>query len=355
MSELRFRRLEATKADLDLVTNAFALNGSQREVSLTRWQHDLNPAGAPIVELAETLTINPPATAAIYATLRGKIRVDGNVRAGVQSIDTLTDARFRGQGLFRELANKAYSRCISDGVGLVYGFPNSNSAHAFFNRLEWTCLDPVPFRIRPLRARYLLDRIPGLRRFISYLPDFNLYQPNHRFTSKKAGIKRLQEPRFGTEHGDLWDSFAGSDTVGVERSADYLTWRFSKPGESYQMAECRQNGELTGYVVWTVKEKHEGRIGYIMELLHEPSQGKVAEILLEHATSAIAQEGADAVLAWNFGHSRNHSAYRTCGYFHFPVRLRPIELHFGVRTFDQTINVEERSHWYLSYCDSDTV
>ncbi len=40
-----------------------------------------------------------------------------------------------------------------------------------------------------------------------------------------------------------------------------------------------------------------------------------------------------------------------------PERLRPIELHFGARALDASLEavVYDAARWYLSYADSDTV
>ena len=44
-------------------------------------------------------------------------------------------------------------------------------------------------------------------------------------------------------------------------------------------------------------------------------------------------------------------------FFKLPEKLKPIELHFGVKSFNNDISsiVNKRDNWYLSYSDSDTV
>jgi hypothetical protein len=71
----------------------------------------------------------------------------------------------------------------------------------------------------------------------------------------------------------------------------------------------------------------------------------------------MAADGADAVLAWAFGHSQNAKAYSKVGFVPLPERLRPIELHIGVRPLNESLTevLSDRRNWYISYCDSDTV
>ena len=70
-----------------------------------------------------------------------------------------------------------------------------------------------------------------------------------------------------------------------------------------------------------------------------------------------AGEGLNVALAWCFRHSPNARAHFRAGFFPLPERLRPIELHFGVRVLDESLTqvLRDRRNWYISYCDSDTV
>ena len=88
---------------------------------------------------------------------------------------------------------------------------------------------------------------------------------------------------------------------------------------------------------------------------HDPGAGAgVMAPLLAQAMVRMREAGADVVLAWSMDHSFNRKAFRRLGFFTLPERLRPIELHFGVRPLGDA-PVTDRNNWYLSYCDSDTV
>jgi hypothetical protein len=94
-----------------------------------------------------------------------------------------------------------------------------------------------------------------------------------------------------------------------------------------------------------------------MELIYDPSNPVVGKLLLSHASQAIKDLNGDCILSWCMAHSPNYSVFRKCSFFTLPEKLRPIELHFGVRAFDASVKeiVESRVNWYLSYSDSDTV
>jgi len=342
--------------DLGLFAACFRDNGFPRSPPSLRWQYVDNPTGRLFADLAVAGEAGAPERlAAIYATLPVRVRVDGNVRLALQSLDTLTDRDFRGKGLFVSLAQATYARAASEGAAFIYGFPNGNSAPGFYSKLGWQSLDPVPFLIRPLRSRYVSARLK-LGRLDSWVPDVRL-----------AGLRRPRIPgalelvkveRFDEAFTELWSRFASSIGVAVERDATYLNWRLvDKPEESYHRLALFERGAPVAFVAFALKEKHGGRIGYIMELLFLPGRQREARTLLHAAVADLARAGADVALAWACGHSPGFSSYLRSGFVPFPTRLRPIELHFGARAFDPLVAdvVGRRSNWYLSYLDSDTV
>ena len=95
--------------------------------------------------------------------------------------------------------------------------------------------------------------------------------------------------------GFVFDKFSNEIKVAVERNKHYLDWRYiQKPNEDYKIVHCysKENAYL-GFVIYTVKEKHNGKIAYIMELLYDLNEPKAAKLLLDYAISEIKKEKAD--------------------------------------------------------------
>jgi hypothetical protein len=355
-AELAIRPMRAEPDDLERFCRCFDANGSPRRRELVAWQYARNPTGALFVDFA----LSPAdELAAIYATLPVRLRVAGEVLLALQSVDTITDAAFRGRGLFLKLAKQTYARAIAAGAAAVYGFPNGSSAHGFFERLEWTSLDPVPFLIRPLRTRYLAERLK-LGGYARFVPDLPLFVALDRLVAPFA--RRPGRPervvRFDARATALWHAVAGRDLVGVERDARYLNWRLvDKPHEDYDNMAVVDGDRMTAFTSHCVKDKHGGRIGYLMEALARPDARGALPALISRALADMTARGADVALAWCLPHSPGYATLRRAGFLPFPERYRPIELHAGVRAFDpaHAATIRDRTRWYLSYLDSDTV
>jgi hypothetical protein len=353
-----FVPMEARESDLVRFRDCFRRNNAQKRVSSLSWMYLENGSRKLLVTFAVSRQETVPGyLAGIYAVLPVRFRVDGVVVEAAQSLDTATDHKYQKRGLFVALASDVYSRCRASNIEFVYGFPNGNSAHGFFKRLEWKVLDPVPFLIKPLRTRYFLKRIPIVKHIAGFLPDLSL----PRARSLAPGDREIElRPivQFGSETDAVWHAFAARARVGIERDSAYLNWRFRKPGEDYQTIGAHDgSGRLQGFVTYSAKAKHGGRIGYIMELLFDPDAPTVGQLLVRHAVDGLARAGCDAVLAWCFDHSPSFGAYRGVGFFDIPERHRPIELHFGVRSLADSLSdvLSDRRNWYISYADSDTV
>lgn len=350
------RAMHPDDADLGRFQACFAENGFPRGIDMLRWQYLEAPDAQLLVDFAVEGDGNAEIVGGIYAVFPVDCIVGGTTRRGAQSLDTMTDARYRGRGLFVNLARSVYERCAAGGVAFVYGFPNGNSVHGFLTKLGWTSLDPVPFLVRPLRSRYFLSKVPLLGALLGALPDLRLPAPRSPQLRGDQSLTRVNQ--FGDEFTALWREFSRDIGVAVERDAAYLRWRFDrKPGEEYHTYAYHVSSRLAGFVTYCVKEKHGGRIGYVMELITAPTHPEGSRLLLRHALADLVARGADAVLVWNLEHSSTHAAFRGAGFLPLPERLRPIELHFGVRAFDPGVAsaVADRRSWYLSYCDSDTV
>jgi len=349
ISDLDFRPMEATEADLDAFGRCFERNDMPRRRDVLRWQYLKNPTQEVFVDFG----VLEEQVAAIYAVLPSFVRVRGERRLSAQSVDSLVDPALRGRGLFTKRAAAVYERVAQRDGAFIYGFPNAYSGPPVFNRLGWVSLDPIPFLVRPLRTAFLASKLP-MGRLAGRLPDFRLpvVGPKRQSTQELRPVTEL-----GPELDELWERFAASVTVAIDRNADYLRWRLSKPGERYECLGVYEGGQLVAFCAYTVVDKHGGRVGYVVELLHEPGQHRIGATLLAECLRRMASDGADTALAWCFRHSPNAKAYSRVGFMPLPERLRPIELHIGVKPLSKSLaeTLIDRRNWYISYCDSDTV
>jgi GNAT superfamily N-acetyltransferase len=107
------------------------------------WLYSNNPAG-PVVGFdawdGETL-------AAHYACIPADMTLDGKPVRCLLSLNTATDPRYQGQGLFTRLAAETYDHAAQAGFAAVYGVANANSTPGFLRKLSFQMVAPLAARL----------------------------------------------------------------------------------------------------------------------------------------------------------------------------------------------------------------
>ena len=318
-----------------------------------KWFHKKNIPGSHSIYYAiDKLTGQ---IAAIYTYLPVLLKCLNEVVLAMQSFDTLTHEKHRGKRLFIKLATKLEEEERLNNAVLVFGFPNENSVHGFVKKLGFIYFGEVPFLIKPLRISYFLKKIFN-RSATDENSNCEIDAPLTISLKNNCEIKSISS--FEEDYNILWEKAGSKIKIGVNRDAKYMNWRYSeKPGENYLQYGLYKNGNLNGVAIFTLKNKHGGKIGYLMELLFDPEEETAGKQLLDFSSKILEQNKADLILAWCFPHSFNYFCHRKSGFYPFPEKLRPQKLGMITKSLnskhaDDIYNVK---NWYFSYSDSDTV
>ncbi len=342
----------ASNEELALYKKCFDSNESPKTLELLRWNHQENLPKTHSIYYA--ISKSSRKIAAIYTYLPVIFRCMGKTVTVMQSFDTLTDQDHRGKGLFIKLATAIENEQKQKEVEFVYGFPNENSVYGFLKKLRFHYFGEVPFLIKPFRISYIFKKFAHLTKSDS---NENLsFNIPHRLLSK-FDIREINQ--FDEKYERFYSKLTSAFNIGLERNARYMTWRYiKKPFESYgRYGLYDSEDNLMGVVIFALKRKHGGKIGYLMELLHAPSDNQTGRILLKFANRVLKKSSADIVLAWCFQHSFNYMTYKKCGYWIFPEKFRPQKLGVIVKLLNSSNSKEiyDLKNWYISYSDSDTV
>lgn len=338
--------------DLKNYKVCFDNNDDPKSLARLEWMHFQNPVNECYIDFA--IHNESKAIGGLYAVFPARFKYFQKVIIGSQSIDTLVDKDHRRKGLFKKMAASLYDRCKNKGVQFVYGFPNDQSSFAFFNRLGWSPIADVPFLIKIINLKYIKKKLAIKSKALSFfVPPIKVASTKMNSLAEGITIEEIKDA-FNEEVDDIWAEFSSGINFAIQRDRVYLNWRiFKKPEQDYDVYGLYDKGKLVGLVIYTLSDKHGGKIGYIVEYMFLSKYESESKILLQYANKEMIKRGADAILAWNFKHSPNHRNYKKGGYIKFPEKLKPIKLFFGIKFFNNaSIKLQD---WYISYCDSDTV
>ncbi len=103
------------------------------------WQYNLNPNG-PVIGFDAFLNGE---LAAHYVTIPVEYIKDNKNYKGLLSLNTATNSKFQGKGLFTKLADKTYDFAKNNGYQFVIGVANQNSTHGFIKKLGFHLIAPL--------------------------------------------------------------------------------------------------------------------------------------------------------------------------------------------------------------------
>jgi len=331
--------------------------GKTESIKHWNWEYKKNPNNRIEIFLA----IDKNKIIGHYAIIPMKMKI-GNAEYIVSlSLDTMTHKRYRGQGIFPQLATNLYEDLGKNKIPITYGFPNSQSYKGFINKLNWFEISKVPIYIKPLNFvsivnLYLKNII--LSKFIGNILKslFNLF------------IKKIQTPidieikeftKIGNEFDTLWNNTKNEIIVGIVRDQVYLNWRYlQKPEDNYIIYGLMEKHILRGYTILKIEERFNLKIGLIMDILTDPSDTLYQTLLVNHAVSYFKKKKVDIISVIIYPFSRYYKAFRKQRFFHAFKLFFPEDIYFGARINNSDVDfslIKNPRNWYITWGDTDVV
>ena len=286
-----------------------ACHGRELPLELWRWRYQRNPAGPPVIDVAES----GGRIVAHVATIPVRLsKGSAALRAGLWA-DLMVHPEARGLDLFMRLSESHTRRAKATGIRQLYAFPNDNSYPILKRMLGWKTVQEIDALEAPLE-RLRLPRPP--------LPAGWFFEEINEYT---LGFN------------DFWSSVRPA-AISIVRDTAWLRWRYlRKPKYNYgRWALWNEQGRLAGWIAAKVF----GRIGDVMDLWAEPS-GPAAGHLMVQAAEWFRSQKVRRVSAWASRSSRTLARYRAWGFA--PIGPRT---HFAAIPFNG-------ERWDISKGDSD--
>jgi hypothetical protein len=104
-----------------------------------------------------------------------------------------------------------------------------------------------------------------------------------RTIKKQSEFNITEITKFGFEINGLWDKVKDNYDFIVEKTMDYLNWRYCDPrGGNYKTLLARDENQILGYIVYKINRyRKEYPIGNIMEVLALPNRSDVVDSLID--------------------------------------------------------------------------
>jgi hypothetical protein len=245
------RRADLT-ADRDLLIHAVAtyINPKADAVRFD-WMYRQNPAGKAHAWIASEQGSRE--FIGMASAFPRRARIGGSTVLGWVLGDFCVTDKYRSLGPALQLQRAIIDESVAQRIGFFYDFP-SMSMTAIYQRLKVKGTTRMIRLARPLRLDRQVHRFirwRGLARWISPVCTalFNLTLPR---IQKVADITiDMHGGPYGHEFTELAEMVGEQQGGFLERSADYLNWRYSdQTGTRYVTMTARRGTRLAAYVVF---------------------------------------------------------------------------------------------------------
>ena len=261
----------------------------QADEARYEWLYRRNPAGEARAWVAVDAEAAPVGIAAAFPR---RIYLAGRPAVGWALGEFCITEGHRALGPALALQKACLGDLEAGRRTLCYDFPSA-SMLAVYARLRVAPSGYLRRFARPLRVeRHLRGRVrpSWLAAGLARVADAAL---GRRYRAASAADVRIAPERgpWGAEFSALARDLAGRYAFCLDRSGEYLTWRYAAdPHRTYDMLTARRGDALLGYVVW----RHDGETAVVTDWAGVDGPG-VVRPLLSAAVDVIRERGASTV------------------------------------------------------------
>jgi hypothetical protein len=197
-----------------------------------------------------------------YAAVKTTFLFESNIRDAYMVQDVMTAENFRGRGILHLLGEICSSEIDGSG-GIGFTFPNEKSANSF-RRLGWSETMDIPLR----EAKC-----------------------GHVRVASSTHISKVAA--FETSVNEIW-KHSGMQS-GIYRDAEYLNWRYSKPGIQYLKYIV---GDSAGFFVLKIFRSEHWLKVHLLDLVVKETETEWVEDILNFVLSTASELRASSVTCW---------------------------------------------------------
>lgn len=290
------------------------------------------------------------------------LKIGDTIMKGSQRVDLAVHPKFRRQGVTETMEKFMRVRAAEEDMPISYAFPNEPSYYFGVIKMGWFDICKVPELILFLNTYNVIKRKYerlGKVKLISYFSKIvdSLISAK---TIKDSGapirerLKTYDVSAFDDHVDEFWKRVSASFNVGVVRSSKYLNWRyFMRPNADYKAFLVKDDNQIEGYIILSVRKLEYGKEGYILDAL--ASTQSICRQLLHLAIEYFSRREVDIIKCWMLKDHFWHKILKENGFipnfFNPRQQTRLVAQIYSPKLLEFYKNASKK--WYITYGDWD--
>jgi len=322
------------------------------------WKYKRNPAGRAIIRLA-VANGKSGRIVGIYCVAPILLICNSETIRVAMSVGTLTDTRYRGQGIFTSLAKEVYDLCSKYELHAVFGYPNQNSYKGFIKHLGFKDIYNIPLLVRILRLSNIVRSRLGKRKWMPFASvmakSYDLY-----FKVSKFNFTAIEEvTHFDQAFDELNEHLSKRFPIFVKRDSVFLNWRYFDNPFNYRVYAIRRGGKILGYLVYRFLDFAQMRCGIVLDFIVRKgiTSMEVGRCLIRNALDDMRENDCDIAGTLCLPNTIEFRLLKQAMFFNCPALLRPQPYPYIIRrnetAFEFDTDLFEIGNWFVSIGDYD--
>jgi len=322
------------------------------------WKNMNNPQGKSIIKLAvkEEEVIGLSCLWKFNMNFMGK-----NIMAG-QSVDAMVHRDHRKKGIFENMAMDAMGDMSNQGLQLRFNFPNEAAYKASLGKINIRKVCDIPQYIKILKGReafgmFTTNKLVKLGGGLL----LDIYRNVKDLGIKKTSDYHIAEIKeFDFRLDNLWNSIRNEYPIAVERSSQYLNWRYIYSPDKYKAYGAYKNNDLVGYIIIAVENK-KGKggerllMGHIADLICHREHKAAAYGLISQAEKQLKEDEVCAISCWMIKEWFYSKILERTGFLQLRSPSVLAALPVGENAKDIGEALYDHKNWYVTIGDSDYI
>jgi GNAT superfamily N-acetyltransferase len=357
---LRKYRNGDEQAILELLNIVFRSWGS---LEYWEWKFKKNPAGSPIIWLAEC----GARVIGHCSIIPIRMKVGNSYVIGGLTCDLATHPDYEGKGIFSSLLNRCIMDAAENDIILTWGFAAAHLGPVYkrYQRIGHICFLNRMIKVldwEPLLTRYVSNRylVHAIARVLSKL------RRSKPACENSIIIKEISH--FDDNIGIFWQEISQHFTIIVERDQEYLNWKYvDQPENEFTIYLAVEKNKILGYSV-LCKTRHEDlTIGNIVDILGFGDHRNVVGSLIFRSLEHFRKSGVSMVNCTIPEKHPYKSILSEAGFITDPLRRSAIyasinlpgsridekEVYTQALKLSQSSFLKEKKNWFIMIGDGD--
>ncbi len=314
------------------------------------WQYNQNPFGKPIMTL--TREVLKSEVVGQYLVIPIEYYVNGYLKPGSLSLNTLTREDYRGKGLFTQMALKTYETCANQNISFTVGYPNTQSFPGFVKKLNFNHVEDIPILIKPLKPfKIFFNKLlsKGVKHGgeieLTIIDDLSYLGFNFNSDIEKYKV--------------FWDEYKKNKKVILNKSFEFMEWRYRKiPTRNYKIIKAEVNGKIHAIMVVRAENTLGSRTIIIMDfmVLNDEYSIQLGKKLLNYAVKEFKRNSIEMMTVLSQNNNIEHTILKKSNFYKIPKKILPQPIPYIVRINKDDENsklLNELNNWQVGFCDYD--